>query len=363
MKIFLSSIVYVSVCFFASSLTVHSQPLSNKTTTQTKGLFDNDSLLEITISGNLRDLLNDRSETPQSHPVTVSYRQKDNTEITVTAEGKTRGHFRKLKTNCLYPPLQIHFMQTDSLKLSVFKEQEKIKLVMPCQGDEYVIREWLVYKLYNLVTPKSFRARLVKITMSDTKGKKSTAPFYGVFLEEEKQVAFRNNSIAISKKLEPGEVEQQPFLTMAVFEYLIGNTDWSVQYLQNIKLIAPDSNATPTAIPYDFDHAGLVDAPYAKPAEELLMNNVRQRRYRGYCVKDMRLFDSTVTLYNRIKNDVYATYTNCNLLDEKFKKTALRYLDEFYVTINNPDKMKKEFQYPCDKTGTGNVVIKGLREE
>ena len=363
MKIFLSSIVCGSVCFFASSLTVHSQPLSNKTTTQTKGLFDSDSLLEITISGNLRDLFNDRAETPQAHAVTVAYRQQDNTKITVTAEGKTRGHFRKLKENCLYPPLQIHFIQSDSLKLSVFKEQDKLKLVMPCQGDDFLIREWLVYKLYNLVTPKSFRARLVKVTINDSKSKKRVAPFYAVFLEEEKQMARRNNAIAVSKKLQPDETEKVSFLNMAVFEYMIGNTDWSVQYLQNIKLIAQDSNAVPTVIPYDFDHAGLVDAPYAKPAEELLMSNVRERRYRGYCVRSISQFDSSISLYNRLKNNIYAVYTNCTLLDEKFKKTTLKYLDEFYATINNAGKLQKEFGYPCNKNGTGNVVIKGLREE
>lgn len=364
MKIFLTSVIWAQL--FLLSICANCQPFTNAVVPERKnspGLFDSDQVLEITITGNLHELLNDRTENPQSYPIKVSYRQDDSTTITVNAQGKTRGHFRKLKENCVYPPLSIHFVHNDLLELSVFKNQDKIKLVMPCQGDEYVIREWLVYKLYNLVTPKSFRARLVKINMPDNKVKKMATSFYAVFLEEEKQMAKRNNNIVISKKIQPEETESVPFLNMAVFEYLVGNTDWSVQYLQNIKLLAPDLKAIPTAVPYDFDHAGIVNTPYAKPAEELLMRSVRERRYRGYCINNFSKFDSSVALYNRIKTDLYAVYTNCNLIDEKYKKATLKYLDEFYAVINNTAKMQKEFGYPCDKNGTGNVVIKGLRED
>ena len=48
-----------------------------------------------------------------------------------------------------------------------------------------------MYKLYNLITPKSFKARLVKVTMDDA-SKKKIAPFYGILLEDEKQMAQRN---------------------------------------------------------------------------------------------------------------------------------------------------------------------------
>jgi hypothetical protein len=133
--------------------------------------------------------------------------------------------------------------------------------------------------------------------------------------------------------------------------------------LQNIKLIATDSLAIATAVPYDFDHAGIVNAPYAKPAEELLMYSIRERRYRGYCMKDMKDFDKTIAFFNRIKDEVYGLYSNCALLDEKYKKATVKYLDDFYNTISNAAAVRKEFGYPCDKNGTGNVVIKGLKED
>ena len=234
---------------------------------------------------------------------------------------------------------------------------------MPCKGEEFLIREWLVYKIYNLVTPKSFRARLVKVKLEDDRNKKAVTPFYGILLEEAKQMARRNKAVPVEQPLRPQQTQTDAFLHMAVFEYLIGNTDWSVQYQHNIKLLLPDSSTVPVAVPYDFDHSGMVNAPYAHPAEQLQMRSVRERRYRGYCVRNLKVFEPVIARYNRLKSDIYAMYTSCTLLDEKYIKSTLQYLDEFYATINNPKAWQKEFGYPCDKNGTGNVVIKGLKED
>jgi hypothetical protein len=164
------------------------------------------------------------------------------------------------------------------------------------------------------------------------------------------------------KLVRPEQTNTNDFLNTAVFEYLIGNTDWSVQYLQNIKLIARDSLSIPTAVPYDFDHSGLVGAPYAKPAEALELSSTRERRYRGYCIQDMKQFDDVIAHFNSIKDEVYALYTSNTLLDESYIKSTIKYFDEFYKTINNPKATAREFQYPCLKSGTGNVVIKGLKQ-
>ncbi len=355
MKKIFCAYLFIAINCLALSITGYTQSLPGK------GLFENDTPIEITLSGNIKELIDDRAEESQYHPITVSYMAENNSEVSINAEAKTRGHFRKLRGNCEYPPLLIHFTKSDTLSQSVFEKQDKIKLVMPCRGDDYVVREWLVYKLYNLVTPKSFKARLVKIILKNSKTAKAGSPFYGILLEEESQAAQRNGLINVTKKIKPEQTEQQPFLMTAVFEYLIGNTDWSVQYMQNIKLFAADSTVIPTAVAYDFDHAGLVDAPYALPAEELNMSSTRERRYRGYCTTDMKVFDPVIAFYNQIKKDIYAVYTDCTLIDEKYKKATVKFLDEFYATINNPAKLKKEFLYPCDKNGTGNVIIGGLK--
>ena len=175
-------------------------------------------------------------------------------------------------------------------------------------------------------------------------------------------MARRNGMIPVERDLRPQEVQRQPFLEMALFEYLIGNTDWSIQYLQNIKLIAKDTNAAPIAVPYDFDHSGIVNAPYAHPAPELKMNSIKQRRYRGYCIQAMDVYAETIARFQELKPAIYAIYQNNPLIDEKYQKTTIRFLDEFYETLQNPQKLEKDLLYPCDPNGTGNVVIQGLRE-
>jgi len=302
-----------------------------------KGLFETDDVLHVRLKGNLKDLLNDRSQVPKDFPVLFSFMKEDSSQQEIPVQVKNRGHFRRMKSNCEYPPLLIQFPKDGPHLSTEFKEQKKLKLVMPCTGDNYVIREWLVYKIYNLINPKSFRARLVKVTLDDEKNKKQVNPFYGILLEEEKQMAARNNMISV--------------------------TDWSIQYLQNIKLIAKDSTSITHAVPYDFDHAGIVHAPYARPAPELLMNSIRERRYRGHCMSNLKPFEPVIEQFKGLKNDIYGIYANCPLLDEKYKKNTAQFLDEFFAVIEDPKAWQKAFSYPCDPKGTGNVVIKGLKQD
>ena len=145
--------------------------------------------------------------------------------------------------------------------------------------------------------------------------------------------------------------------------FINGHTDWSIQYRQNIKLLATDSISAPIAVPYDFDHAGIINAPYAHPAEQLQMESSRERRYREYCVSDMTIFEPVIERYNRLKNDIYGLYTGCALVNTKYVKSTTAYFDGFYDTINHPNAWGKAFAYPCDPTGTGNVVIKGLKKD
>ena len=328
-----------------------------------EGLFDSNDALQITLRGDIRNLLKNRSGKSKNFPFILSYIKADNSIYSMPIDVKTRGHFRRIKGNCKYPPLLIQFQQNGPQIPSVFKEQNKLKLVMPCKDDSYIIREWLAYRLYNLVTPYSFKARLVKVSLLDTEKKVDSTPFYGILLEEEPQMASRNQMIPVERDLKPIQTQREAFLSMAVFQYLIGNTDWSVEFLQNIKLIAADSNSIPYAVPYDFDHSGIVNAPYAHPAEALEMKSIRERRYRGYCVYHLEKFEPTIAQFNALKADIYQLYTRCALLDDKYVKSTLRFLDEFYATINDTKSWQNAFAYPCDPKGTAGVVIKGLKQD
>lgn len=331
---------------------------------QTPGLFDSDAVLTIRLTGAIRDLMKDRSDDMQYHHLTLSYHDADSSLVTIPIKAKTRGNFRRTQGGCTYPPLLLNFSESQTPKTSLFGKQNKMKLVTPCSGDRYVVREYLVYKLYNLLTPRSFKARLVKVIFDDTVKQKTSEPRYGILLEEEDQMAKRNHVVIIKDRLvKPEQTQKADFFRMAVFEYLIGNTDWSVQYYQNVKLIASDSLSSPATVPYDFDHAGIVGAPYAKPAEALQLSSTQERRYRGYCVSDMSAFNDTFIQFNGLKKEIYEVYTKCPWIEEGYVKTTTRYLDEFYRTISNPKSVNAEFGYPCNKDGTGNVVIKGLKRK
>ncbi len=324
-------------------------------------LFKNDDILHFTLTGKLNNLFNDRNKNISYHPMLLRYKLNDTGVVSIKLMVKTRGNFRRMVQNCKMPPLMLNFQNKDKMKGSVFENQKKLKLVVPCQGDEYVIREWLVYKLYNLITKKSLRAKLVQVDFEDSLMKRSTETRYCILLEDEKKLADRNKCFVWNRKMKPmNSIATSEFNKMAVFQYMIGNTDWSVPYLQNIILITKDSAKSPFAVPYDFDHAGIVDAPYAKPAEELELSSIRERIYRGYCEKDKTKFAETFELFNKLKDDIFKMYTSCSLVSDKYIKSTIKFLNEFYKVINSDKAIDAEFGKPC-RTDV-RIEIKGLKE-
>ena len=357
-SLFIFFSLFITPVVFAQNENASGQAKEKK---KPKSLFENTDPLPITVMGNIRELLGDRDEQSPNHKMDFIYEDEPGVMDTVKVMMKTRGHFRKSSENCTYPPLLVTFDST--LQSATFGKNDKLKLVMPCTDDYFVTREYLVYKIYNLLTPFSLKARLVKLTMKDTKKGKTYNEMFGVLLENEKKMAKRNNETIIKRQLPPERLQQETYLRMAMFQYLIGNTDWSIQFQQNIILMASQANPEPICVAYDFDHSGMVDAPYAQPAEALQMKNVQERRYRGYCIPDLTVYDPIIKQFNDAKKDIYALYTDFKFIDDKYRSTALKYFDEFYETINNPEAFKKDFLYPCDKNGTGNVIIKGLQKD
>ena len=363
MKVLLSSALPIVLCCLLLQPATNKIPAENKiyaappAQETANDLFDSEEILNIKLSGKIRQLFSDRADDGAYHPLVLTYKGADGNDVTINLRGKTRGNFRRKKENCTYPPILLNFTRKEH-KPSLFDQQDKLKLVTPCAGDNYVIREYLVYKLYNLVTPKSYRARLVKVTFDDIEKKKETS-FYSMLLEEDEQMALRNKSkLQAIKNLNGENTETETFLKMAVFQYMIGNTDWSVPFGHNIRILSFDPASVPSVVPYDFDHAGIVDAPYALPPEQLELSSTQERRFRGYCITDWKTLDEVVATYNRLKDDIYKLYTTNSLLEAKYVKSTTRFLDDFYETINNPKKLKSEFSYPCNKTAN-NYIIKG----
>ena len=232
---------------------------------------------------------------------------------------------------------------------------------MPCRGEEYVYREYLTYRLLQKLTPYSFKARLARVTFGNADGDKSTNPILGILLEDEDAMAQRiGGEIVKDGIFKPSSFTQEDFLLMASLQFLIGNTDWSTEYRQNIKIVKTDEKIL--AIPYDFDHSGLVYAPYAQPAEALELESVRDRRYRGYCLENPEQFQPIIDYFNKMREDVYSLYIENTMLKKGYQKSTLRFLDDFYAIINDPEDFTDTFGYPCKANNTSNVIIKGLKE-
>ncbi len=278
-------VIILIYCFTSSPATLNAQ----------SRLFENNDLLHFKLTGKLTELFNDRKENISYHPLLLQYMEKDSNLLSIPVMAEARGHFRRLRVNCKMPPLLLNFPKGKRIKNSVFEKQSKLKLVVPCQGDEFVIREWLVYKLYNIITEKSFKAKLVQVDFEDSSMRRKTETHYCILLEDDKKLAERNNAFVWKRKmLDMRDIDNEEFKKMAVFQFMVGNTDWGILYLQNIVLITKDSTIAPFAVPYDFDHAGIVDAPYAGPAPELEIASDRVRLYRGFCETDKSNFTQHV---------------------------------------------------------------------
>ena len=326
-----------------------------------QGLFDSEEVIDIRLEGDIRTLMNDRGEDPSYHFMKIHV-QNMGTDETLDVRVRARGNFRRLKENCDTPPLRLNFSRHEVPEHSLFSGQRSLKLVVPCKGEEYVIREYLTYKIYNLFTDYSFRVRLVHLTYHDTGNNQTTDPEYAFLIEHKNSLASRNNAVLIERmNLRPEIVDQEAFLKMSVFAYMIGNTDWSVQYLHNMEMLFLRDEKMYISVPYDFDLVGLVSSPYARPAEALRLRTVRDRVYRGYCLEDLSVLEPTFKQFEELKPEIYKIITENALLQDSYINFATNFLDDFYDTLNNPRKMSRAFSYPCNRHGTGNIVISGMQ--
>jgi hypothetical protein len=317
-------------------------------------LFNTTEPINIELLVNKKALFKDVEENQQYHHVLVKYDDVNENKKELNFKISTRGNFRKDPKNCNLPPLKLKIPKSISQSENPFSGQSKIKLVVPCrQGSqrfqECLILEYLVYKTYELLTDISFRTRLANIQLKDSSNHSETQNFMGFFLEESDQLAKRHDGKILKfKRYSPQNVNRQQMTMMAVFQYLIGNTDWSVDVSHNIELIFIQNQTTPFAIPFDFDWSGIVDASYAVPAEVLSITNVKQRLFRGY-ERSIEEYEPVIKLFNDKKQEIYNLYKNCEWLTEKTKKSTINYLDDFYEIINNPKLVEREFIKNCRK--------------
>lgn len=306
--------------------------------------------LAITLTANLKRLRDDKNADAPYRAATLSY-AADGKTVAVPARVRTRGIWR-LKT-CEFPPLRVNFTSEDARK-TVFKGVDNPKLVGYCrdddQGEQYVLQEFQLYRVYRLLTPASHAVRLVRITYVDSASGKPRTTRYGFFSEDPDALAARMSGKMLKLTgAGPGDVDPYPSALVGVFTYMIGNTDFAISALHNAEVVLRD-NGEMWPVVYDFDFSGAVNARYAVPDPRLHIATVRDRTYRGYCVP-VEEYPKVFALFNQKKDAIYALYHDDigRLLRKSVVDETLRYFDDFYKTINNPRDAKSLIIDECKK--------------
>lgn len=332
-----------------------------------KDLFTTDNLLCFTLQMNLREVLTDIGENRKYHQA-VLLLDDISGQKKLPVHVKTRGNFRRDADICNFPPLNIQFDSLNILETPFqyqIPSQNILKLVTHCQKDDgsyeqMVLEEYAIYKTYQLLTDKSVRVRLVKIKYQDLQNVAYSTEKLAFFIENTKAMAARIGGNIIKNKDENKDKQDNKndknnkeystqysdcnsFLItqMAVFQFMIGNTDWSISNKHNIYILKIP-NQHPIAVPYDFDCSGIIDAPYAEPTPELGIENVTTRLYRGYYHSDAEL----CLVLNKFKTKRQAIDSLWNSLpyhQAKRRQKAQNYIVNFYNIIQNKDSIQHYF--------------------
>jgi hypothetical protein len=320
-------------------------------------LFRSDEIINIELRADFSAIQVDRVENPGYHDGELIYQAKDGKTVKLPVKVEARGDFRRDPVNCSFPPLLLNF-KIREVKNTLFDNQDKLKLVTPCHNDIDVIDEYLIYKMYNKVTDRSFKVRLVNILYFDTGKGKKLFEKYSFFIEHEDQVAERNNSHEIIKFLTPYDLDSKLFRETAFFEYMVGNSDWHLSSRRNVVILQPnDTTQLPYAIPYDFDFAGFVNAEYTKPKdvpEEFL---VERRAYKGLCYTTEE-YNEVFTTFRSLKPLFESVINDMPLIPKTNKSRDIAYLKKFYKIIEDNDMVKQEFIDKCQSRKTYNLPEK-----
>jgi hypothetical protein len=317
-------------------------------------LFDTRNVLELRIATDLTSLMRERDSTKvQEQPASLSYVASDGRRVTANALVRLRGHWRRQRKNCDFAPISLDFPE-GARKGTIFADQGRLKLVTHCRSrdsdyEQFVLREYAVYPLVQLLTPISLRARLVRATYVDSSGNtvRDSLVRNAFFIENERRAAERYNAEVLDVAGASWDaVGPDETATVSLFEYMIGGTDWSLTMLHNVVLYQDKKTQAIWPMAYDFDWTGIVNTKYSFPDAKLGLKSIQDRRYRGICRSEAQ-WAPIVAMFQAKKAAVYAVYDSVPHLDPKYIRETKKYLDEFYGVLDDPRKFKREMVSSC----------------
>lgn len=281
------------------------------------------------------------------HTGVLTVMQADTVAHRYNVSVKARGNMRR--KYCEFPPLKIRF--NPEVPGDTLDDSDELKLVSACNEDTesagLVQREALMYRLFNQLTDQSFRVKTVRISVKNTGKRQRVTERPAFFIESASEVARRlgmqpYNPRVISSR----SIDSVSYDRMCIFQFMIGNTDWSLRSKHNVKMFKPEEGL-PIAVPYDFDYSGAVDASYAVPHERIPIENVRQRYYMGRC-RDANVIQERLVEFRQKKAAIVSQCDKMPELGKNDRRVVRQYLETFFELINKPDQVQKNMVDVCE---------------
>ncbi len=309
-----------------------------------------ESPLALILEADFDRLSKDRSQESEERPARMVLAGSDGSPVTTTLTVRTRGNFRLQRRICPFPPIRLNLSE-GRLAGTVLDGQDKLKVVAHCRDqDSYeqnVLEEYLAYRIYNLLTDVSFRVQLARITYVHANGRKGPFSRAAFLIEDEEAMAARLDGTMIEVSSAPAdEFKPEQAGLMYLFQYMIGNVDWSMVTFHNVKAMRIGREYFP--IPYDFDFSGLVNAPYAGPNPQVAdeIRSVRERLFRGIC-SDRIDYGALFAHVIERREAILDLIRGQSGLTERNIDSAVDYVEEFYDVINNPRRARREILEAC----------------
>jgi hypothetical protein len=310
------------------------EPSFEDTVAVYEDLFYLEEPLNLTLEFNIKEFKKTRAK-EEYHDAKMTCHVTDSFQVTHPIRVKARGEFRK--NNCNMPPYWVN-IRYSGIEADSLRNVRKMKMVTRCSQsaayNDYVLREYLVYKIYNILTPISFKVRLVRITYVDTgKKKNQISENWGFLIEPEEMMARRLGARMIkSDKLSLRTVNREMMDLTALFSYMVGQGDYSVTGRHNLKILAL-ANPPPQGfitVPYDFDYCGLVNAHYAVPGETLGITDVKERYYLGAC-REKAVHMLTIEKIANHRQEIEDLIMGFEYLDERAREDVMTYIGSYFV--------------------------------
>jgi len=313
-------------------------------------LFEEEEVLNISLKLDLKAFIKEKDK-EKYMPAYLIYTKNDSTESVLKVKIKSRGVSRK--EMCYFPPYWLKLDLPDEIMAKDGNLiYNKAKVVSHCKESShyqvYLFKEYLVYKIFNILTDNSFRVRLLKIKYIDSENN-NTSEQFAFIIEPEELLADRLNSYPIERDdLLHVQMDSMLVTTMSLFQYMIGNTDYSITGRHNMKILKPKDHMKLylTPVPYDFDFSGLVNAHYAKPSPKTGLKNVTERYFYGLCKSD-ETFNLVINQFQNKRNEIKNYILSFSYLNKREREKVWEYIEEFYQETENEHFIDRKIRRTC----------------